>query len=44
MRGPGESQIETDRRLILNKIIAVKRQAEAYRSGRTKHSARTGSN
>lgn len=42
MRGPGESQIETDRRLILNKISLLKerlklidRQNETQRKGRT---------
>jgi GTP-binding protein HflX len=36
MRGPGESQIETDRRLILNKISLLKdRQNETQRKNRT---------
>ena len=33
-RGPGESQIETDRRLIRNRIIYIKKQIEAVRKHR----------
>ena len=33
-RGPGESQIETDRRLIRNKIAAIKKEIEAVRRHR----------
>lgn len=33
-RGPGETQIETDRRLIRNKITSVKKQIEAVRRHR----------
>ncbi|MCX5997127.1 MAG: GTPase HflX [Chloroflexi bacterium] len=33
-RGPGESQIETDRRLIRNKITSIKKQIEAVRKHR----------
>ncbi|MBN1376506.1 MAG: GTPase HflX, partial [Dehalococcoidia bacterium] len=33
-RGPGEAQIETDRRLIRNKITAIKKQIEAVRRHR----------
>ncbi len=33
-RGPGESQIETDRRLIRNRITSIKKQIEAVRKHR----------
>jgi GTP-binding protein HflX len=33
-RGPGESQIETDRRLIRNKIASIKKEIEAVRRHR----------
>ena len=33
-RGPGEAQIETDRRLIRNKIASIKKQIEAVRRHR----------
>lgn len=36
-RGPGETQLETDRRLIRNKISALKRQIEQVRRQRALH-------
>jgi GTP-binding protein HflX len=36
-RGPGETQLETDRRLIRNKIAALKRQIEQVRKQRGLH-------
>ncbi|MEO8456889.1 MAG: GTPase HflX [Chloroflexota bacterium] len=36
-RGPGETQIETDRRLIRNKISLIKKQIEAVRRQRGLH-------
>jgi len=36
-RGPGETQLETDRRLIRNKISALKRQIEQVRKERALH-------
>ena len=36
-RGPGETQLETDRRLIRNKISALKRQIEEVRKQRALH-------
>ena len=36
-RGPGETQLETDRRLIRNKISALKRQIEQVRKQRALH-------
>jgi GTP-binding protein HflX len=36
-RGPGETQLETDRRLIRNKISALKRQIEQVRTQRALH-------
>ena len=36
-RGPGETQLETDRRLIRNRIAALKRQIEQVRSQRALH-------
>ncbi len=36
-RGPGETQMETDRRLIRNKISALKRQIEQVRKQRALH-------
>jgi GTP-binding protein HflX len=36
-RGPGETQLETDRRLIRNKISALKRQIEQVRQQRALH-------
>ncbi|CAN5288332.1 GTPase HflX [soil metagenome] len=37
MGGPGETQIETDRRLIADKIIKLKRELEEVRRTRTLH-------
>jgi GTP-binding protein HflX len=39
-RGPGETQLETDRRLIRNKISALKRQIEQVRRQRALHRRR----
>jgi GTP-binding protein HflX len=36
-RGPGETQLETDRRLIRNKIMSLKRQIEQVRRQRALH-------
>jgi GTP-binding protein HflX len=36
-RGPGETQLETDRRLIRNRIAALKRQIEDVRRQRAQH-------
>ena len=36
-RGPGETQLETDRRLIRNRISALKRQIEQVRQQRALH-------
>jgi GTP-binding protein HflX len=36
-RGPGETQLETDRRLIRNKIASLKRQIESVRKQREQH-------
>src|SRR6266513_1722162 len=36
-RGPGETQLETDRRLIRNKISALKRQIDQVRQQRALH-------
>lgn len=36
LRGPGESQLETDRRLIRDRIAALKRQIEAVRARRAR--------
>ena len=45
VRGPGETQLETDRRLARNKIIRLKREIEAVRRQRAlyrRHRARAG--
>ncbi len=39
-RGPGETQLETDRRLIRNRISALKRQIEQVRQQRALHRRR----
>jgi GTP-binding protein HflX len=39
-RGPGETQLETDRRLIRNRISALKRQIEQVRRQRAQHRRR----
>jgi GTP-binding protein HflX len=39
-RGPGETQLETDRRLIRNKISGLKRQIEQVRTQRALHRRR----
>ena len=39
-RGPGETQLETDRRLIRNRIGALKRQIEQVRRQRAQHRRR----
>ncbi|MEX0800080.1 MAG: GTPase HflX [Dehalococcoidia bacterium] len=39
-RGPGETQLETDRRLIRNRISALKRQIEQVRKQRALHRRR----
>jgi GTP-binding protein HflX len=36
-RGPGETQLETDRRLIRNRILALRRQIEQVRQQRALH-------
>ena len=39
-RGPGETQLETDRRLVRNKISSLKRQIEQVRKQRALHRRR----
>ncbi|SFF30739.1 GTP-binding protein HflX [Fontimonas thermophila] len=39
LRGPGETQLETDRRLIRDRIASLKRQLEAVRSRRARSRA-----
>ena len=36
-RGPGETQLETDRRLVRDRIIRLKRDLEAVRAHRSRH-------
>ena len=40
IRGPGETQIETDRRLARNKIVRLKKQIESVRKQRALHRRR----
>ena len=39
-RGPGESQLETDRRLVRDRISRLKRELEAVRAHRSRHRSR----
>lgn len=39
-RGPGESQLETDRRLVFNKIRTIKKQLQNVRNHRTLYQSR----
>ncbi len=40
LRGPGETQLETDRRVIGQRIAALKRELESVRAHRSRHRAR----
>lgn len=40
LRGPGESQLETDRRMIRRRITQLKEELERVRAHRTRHRAR----
>jgi len=40
LRGPGETQLEVDRRNIRNRIAHLKRELEKVRTGRSQHRAR----